>query len=227
MAFEGAFAGRDYSACVEGVISLANRFLSASKKYNLRFVIPPEVPRMAMAINLAAETNLPQVREIEPHLRALDKEFDVLVKKFQLVQRSQQVDKSLKNFLGDFAKDSEDAFRRMDDFVSDSMRLADSVITVYAQIERAKRPAQTWVTTILSTGTSSSKAMVERANQAKKVLAGIDAVTKDVRNMCQQTRTELDTIKGVATRNLIRRAGPSPSPFAKAGADEANKFYNG
>ena len=227
MAFEGAFGGRDYSACVEGVISLANRFLSATKKYNLKFVIPPATSRLLNVVRMVQGVELQQVKDLEPYLISLDRELDVLTKKFQLVQRSQQVDKSLKNFLGDFSKDSEDAFRQLDDFATGTLQMADSVITVYAQIERAKRPAQNWVATILSPGASSSKAMVEKAKEAQKVVAEVDAVTKDVRNMCQQTRTELDTIKGVATRNLIRRAGPSPSPFAKAGSDEANKFYNG
>ncbi len=224
MAFEGAFGGRDYSACINGIASLANRFLSATKKYNLKFVIPPETPRLLNAVRMVQGVELQQVKDLESYLVSLDRELDVLTKKFQLVQRSQQVDRDLKNFLGDFAKDSEDAFRRMDDFASDTMRMADSVITVYAQIERAKRPAQNWVATILSPGASSSKAMVEKAKEAQKVISEVDSVAKDVRNICQQARTELDVIKGVATRNLIRRSGPSQ--FAKAGMDESNKFYN-
>lgn len=225
MAFDGAFAGRDYSACINSVVSLANRFLSASKKYNLRFVMIPETPRLTKTVTLVREANLQQVKDLEPYLVSLDRELDTLVKKFQLVQRSHQVDPELKNFLGDFSKDSEDAFKRLDAFASDSLRLVDSVITVYAQIERAKRPLQTWVATILSPGTSSSKAMLEKAKQAQKIVVEVDSVTKDIRNMSQQARTELDAIKGVATRNLIRRSAPS-SGFAKAGADAANKFYS-
>ena len=225
MAFEGAFAGRDYAACINSVISLANRFLSASKKYNLRFVMIPDTPRLTKVVTLVREGNLQQVKDLEPYLLSLDRELDILVKKFQLVQRSHQVDPDLKNFLGDFSRDSEDAFKKLDAFVSDSLRLVDSVITVYAQIERAKRPIQTWVATILSPGTSSSKTMVEKAKQAQKIIAEVDTVTKDIRNMSQQARAELDTIKGVATRNLIRR-NPAASGFAKAGVDAANKFYS-
>ena len=226
MAFEGAFAGRDYTTCINSIVSLANRFLSATKKYSLRFVMIPDVPRLTKTVALVRETNLQQVKDLEQYLISLDRELDILVKKFQLVQRSQQVDPNLKNFLGDFSRDSEDAFKRLDDFASDSMRLADSVITVYAQIERAKRPAQNWVSTILSPGSSSSKSMVEKAKQAQKAIVEVDAVSKDVRNMCQQARTELDAIKGVATKNLIRRGAGEPSNFAKAGTDASNKFFS-
>jgi len=48
--------------------------------------------------------------------------------------------------------------------------------------------------------------MMAKAKEAQKVIAEIESVTKDVRNMCQQTRNELDGIKTVAVRNLIKRA---------------------
>ncbi len=205
MVYEGAFTGSGYTSCINSLVSLANRFLEASRKFNLRFVTAPEVPRLTKTVHLVQTANLQQVKDLEPLLELLDRELDTLVKKFQLVQRSHQRDHTLANFLGDFSKDSEDAFRKLNDFTGDSIRLADSIITVYAQIERDKRPVQTWVSTILGPSTVSSKTMVEKAQEARKLLAEVDAVARDVRNMCQQARGELDAIKTIATRNLIKR----------------------
>ena len=99
-----------------------------------------------------------------------------------------------------------DAFKKLSMFVDDSIKLADNVITAYAQIERAKRSAKTWIGTILGPEATSTKSMMAKAKEAQKVIAEIESVTKDVRNMCQQTRNELDGIKTVAVRNLIKRA---------------------
>lgn len=227
MASELAFAGRDYTVCINTLVNLSNRFLEASRQFNLRFVTAPAVPRLTMAVQLVRAAELQQVRDFEPHITELDYELDTLVKKFQLVQRSHQKDTALKNFLGDFSRDSEDAFKKLGYFVDDSIRLADSVITAYAQFERSKTPAKAWVSTILSPNTSSTKAMAAKAKSAQKTIAEVESVANDIRNLCQQTRSELNAIKNVVTKNLIRRAGVSaPSAFAQAGKEAANRFYS-
>ncbi len=206
MAFPSAFSGSDYKTCINGLVDLSNRFLEASRNFNLRFVTSPQIPRLTRAVQLVQNSNLQQVKSIAPLLTAMDRELDTLVKKFQLVQRSHQFDPTLKNFLGDFSRDSADAFRKLSDFVDESIKLTDSVITVYAQIERDKKPAKTWVLTILAPETTSTKAMLTKAKEAQKILAEAESVCRDIRNMCQQTKSELESIKSVAIRNLIRRA---------------------
>ncbi|HIJ98357.1 TPA: hypothetical protein H1005_00225 [archaeon] len=205
MAFQPAFSSSDYRTCINGLADLSNRFLEASRNFNLRFVTAPQVPRLTRVVQSIKDSNLQQVKGLSSLLTNLDSELDTLVKKFQLVQRSHQFDPTLKNFLGDFSRDSADAFRKLSDFVDESIKLADSVITVYAQIERDKKPAKTWIGTILAPETTSTKAMMAKANEAQKVLAEAESVCKDVRNMCQQTRNELESIKSLAIRNLIRR----------------------
>ena len=205
MAFESAFTGRDYSTCVKSLADLANRFLEASRNFNLRFVTPPQTPRLTNAIKSVSGAEMPQVKSLEPHLTEMDSELSTLVKKFQIVQRSFQTDPSLKNFLGDPSRDSEDAFKKLSAFVDDSIKVADSVITAYALVERGKKPAATWIGTILAPETTSTKAMITKARGAQKILAEVDGVCRDVRNMCQQTKSELESIKSVAIRNLIRR----------------------
>ncbi len=206
MDFQPAFSGGDYTKCINSLANLANRFLESSRQFNLRFVAAPQVPRLTRIIQLVQSANLQQVKELEPGLNELNNELDTLVKKFQLVQRSYQFDPTLKNFLGDFSRDTEDAFKKLGDFVSDSIKLTDSVITAYAQIERAKRPTKTWVATILGPETTATKSIMVKAKEAQKILAEVESVSRDVRNMCQQARNELDAIKKVAIRNLIKRA---------------------
>ena len=206
MDYNPAFSGSDYTKCINSLANLSNRFLEASRRFNLRFVTAPEIPRLTRALQLVQAVNLSQVKEVEPHLIELDRELDTLVKKFQLVQRSYQFDPTLANFLGNPSKDMPDAFKKLSMFVDDSIKLADNVITAYAQIERAKRSAKTWIGTILGPEATSTKSMMAKAKEAQKVIAEIESVTKDVRNMCQQTRNELDGIKTVAVRNLIKRA---------------------
>ncbi len=206
MDFQAGYSAGDYAKCINSLASLANRFLEASRQFNLRFVAAPEVPRLTRAIQFVQTAELPQVKTLEPGLTELNRELDTLVKKFQLVQRSHQFDSSLKNFLGDFSKDSEDAFKKLSNFTEDTMRLADSVITTYAQIERDKKPAKAWIATILGPEATTTKSAIAKAKEAQKVIADVESVCRDVRNMCQQVRNELDAIKKVAIRNLIKRA---------------------
>ena len=203
---------KEYTDCVLRLIDEAASFIDDLKSRKIKYLTASSRGRIDELIENASSCEMQKVKSIAPSLQALNGELSTLLKKFHVIKSAYRTDESLKSFLGDYSQNPSNSCTKLISFIDSSIAQMDSVIVKYSDVDRAKKPAHTWILTILSNQTGDS--VSKKARKARIVLESIRNLIGELQGMCHSSKLELMNIRNTASKTLSKTGRLSyKSPF--------------
>ncbi|MFH1450820.1 MAG: hypothetical protein ABIF92_02465 [archaeon] len=144
------------------------------------------------------------VSNIGIDLDSLDSELQKLLNKFFMVQSSYNKDAKLTNFLGDFAKNPQDAYTKLVSYSDGCIQQIDAVITAYSRVEKGITKADLWIKHMLSN--YSPEGVSEKARSARAIVNELSKVVAKVREACHNSKLELLSVRNLSVKYAKPRA---------------------
>jgi hypothetical protein len=193
---------KEYADCVLRLIDESSSFIDDIRSRKIKFLTASSRCRIDELIESADSCEMQKVRSIAPSLQALNGDLSILLKKFQIIKSAYRTDETLKSFLGDYTQNPSNSCSKLINFIDSSITQMDSVIAKYSDVDRAKKPAHTWIMTVLSNHSGDS--VYKKARKARLVLESIRNLIGELQGVCHSSKLELLNIRNTASKNLSK-----------------------